>query len=91
MTRKARTSRIFTNTAFLAPGSGNGHVRVIAAGADGGSLKAIAFRAAEEALGQQLLHGAAGRKLWLAGRVQLDDWGSRPAAELHLTDAAWAD
>ncbi|MEO6042169.1 MAG: single-stranded-DNA-specific exonuclease RecJ [Croceibacterium sp.] len=70
---------------------GNGHLRLIAAGADGGSFKAIAFRAAEGEMAQQLLHRARGRKLWLAGRVQLDDWGPRPQAELHLTDAAWAD
>ena len=46
--------------------------------------------AAETELGQTLLN-ARGRKLWLAGRAKRDDWGSRPAAELHLEDAAWAD
>ncbi|RJY08385.1 single-stranded-DNA-specific exonuclease RecJ [Aurantiacibacter aquimixticola] len=70
---------------------GNDHLRVIAAGQDGGRFKAIAFRAAESPMGQALLHGAKGRKLWLAGRAKIDDWGSRPAAELHLEDAAWAD
>lgn len=70
---------------------GTGHVRLIAGGADGASFKAIAFRQAESAMGQALLHGAQGRRLWLAGRARLDDWGTRPAAELHLEDAAWAD
>ncbi len=70
---------------------GTDHLRVIASGDDGASFKAIAFRAAETTLGQTLLHGAKGRKLWLAGRPKLDDWGARPAAELHLEDAAWAD
>jgi single-stranded-DNA-specific exonuclease len=69
---------------------GTDHVRLIVAGDDGGRFKAIAFRAAETELGQALLH-ARGRKLWLAGRAKRDDWGSRPAAELHLEDAAWAD
>ncbi|QKG71455.1 single-stranded-DNA-specific exonuclease RecJ [Erythrobacter mangrovi] len=69
---------------------GSDHVRLIAAGDDGRSFKGIAFRAAESELGQALLHGAQGRRLWLAGRVKIDDWGSRPAAELHLEDAAWA-
>jgi single-stranded-DNA-specific exonuclease len=69
---------------------GNGHVRAIVAGDDGRSLKAMAFRHADTALGQALL-GASRRRLWLAGRARLDDWGSRPAAELHLDDAAWAD
>jgi single-stranded-DNA-specific exonuclease len=70
---------------------GSDHLRLIVRGDDGASFKAIAFRAAESAMGQTLLHGAQGRKLWLAGRPKIDDWGSRPAAELHLEDAAWAD
>ena len=70
---------------------GNDHLRLIVGGQDGGSFKAIAFRAAQSAMGQALLHGAQGRKIWLAGRAKIDDWGSRPAAELHLEDAAWAD
>src|SRR5690606_37319883 len=70
---------------------GNDHLRLIAGGQDGASFKAIAFRMASSELGQALLHGAKGRRLWLAGRAKLDDWGSRPQAELHLEDAAWAD
>ena len=59
---------------------GNDHVRVIASGPDGGRIKAIAFRAAESDMGQALLHAAQGRKLWLAGRAKIDDWGARPQA-----------
>ena len=70
---------------------GSDHVRVIASGGDGTSFKGIAFRAAESLMGQTLLHGSQGRRLWLAGRAKIDDWGQRPAAELHLEDAAWAD
>lgn len=70
---------------------GTDHLRIVAAGEDGRSFKAIAFRAAESELGQTLLAGARGRRLWLAGRAKLDDWGSTPRVELHLEDAAWAD
>ncbi|MDG5751406.1 single-stranded-DNA-specific exonuclease RecJ [Qipengyuania sp. XHP0211] len=70
---------------------GADHVRIIASGDDGRSFKGIAFRAADSEMGQALLHGSRGRKLWLAGRAKIDDWGSRPQAELHLEDAAWAD
>ncbi len=70
---------------------GKDHVRLIASGRDGASFKAVAFRAAESELGQTLLHGAQGRQLWLAGRAKIDDWASRPQAELHVDDAAWAD
>ncbi len=69
---------------------GKDHVRLIVAGKDGARFKAIAFRAAESELGQTLLHGTRDRWLWLAGRAKIDDWGSRPAAELHIEDAAWA-
>src|SRR6185312_4546815 len=68
-----------------------GHVRVIVAGEDGRSLKAVAFRQAETELGQALLSAPRHRKLWLAGRARIDDWGARPAAELHIEDAAWVD
>jgi single-stranded-DNA-specific exonuclease len=70
---------------------GTGHVRIVASGGDGRSFKAIGFRMAESDLGQTLLHGVGGRRLWLAGRAKIDDWGSRRQAELHLEDAAWAD
>ncbi|MDT0507805.1 single-stranded-DNA-specific exonuclease RecJ [Novosphingobium sp. MMS21-SN21R] len=70
---------------------GTDHVRMVASGADGKSFKAIAFRAANSELGQALLHGSKGRQFWLAGRARIDDWASRPAAELHVEDAAFAD
>ena len=70
---------------------GADHLRLIAGSADGGSLKAIAFRAAETEWAQAILHGGKGRRLWLAGRAKIDDWGHTPQAELHLEDAAWAD
>ncbi|MCM8731707.1 single-stranded-DNA-specific exonuclease RecJ [Hephaestia sp. GCM10023244] len=70
---------------------GNGHVRAIVAGDDGGSLKAVAFRQADTALGQALLGAPPHRRLWLAGRVKIDDWGARPTCELHIDDAAWAN
>ena len=70
---------------------GQGHVRAIVAGRDGRSFKTIAFRSAESPLGQALLGAGPDRALWIAGRPKIDDWGSRPAAELHIEDAAWAD
>ncbi|MBY8823185.1 single-stranded-DNA-specific exonuclease RecJ [Sphingomonas colocasiae] len=69
---------------------GTNHVRAIVGGDDGRSFKAVAFRAAETELGQTILAAPRDRKLWIAGRAKIDDWGSRPAAELHIDDAAWA-
>ena len=71
-------------------GSG-GHVRAVMAGDDGRSLKTVAFRSADTPLGQALLGAPRDRRLWVAGRAKIDDWGARPAAEMHLDDAAWAD
>ncbi|MEQ1540938.1 MAG: single-stranded-DNA-specific exonuclease RecJ [Novosphingobium sp.] len=70
---------------------GTDHVRLIVRGDDGASFKAIAFRAATSTMGQTLLHATHHRRLWLAGRAKIDDWASRPQAELHLEDAAFAD
>ena len=71
-------------------GSG-GHVRALMQGDDGRSLKTVAFRSADTPLGQALLAAPRDRRLWVAGRAKIDDWGARPAAELHLDDAAWVD
>ena len=70
---------------------GKDHLRIVASGNDGRSFKAIAFRAAETEMAQTLLHRSNGRRFHLAGRARIDDWGSRPAAELQLEDAAFAD
>jgi single-stranded-DNA-specific exonuclease len=70
---------------------GTNHVRAIMAGDDGRSLKCVAFRQAETELGQAILNAPRDRKLWVAGRVKIDDWGARPAAELHIDDVAWTD
>jgi single-stranded-DNA-specific exonuclease len=70
---------------------GQNHVRAIVSGDDGRPIKAMAFGALETPLGAALLGAGPHRRLWLAGRARIDDWGARPAAELHLDDAAWAD
>ncbi|MDB5699202.1 MAG: recJ [Alphaproteobacteria bacterium] len=70
---------------------GSNHLRLVVAGDDGRRIKAIAFRMADSELGQAMLAAPSHRKLWIAGRIKRDDWGSRPSAEIHLEDAAWAD
>ena len=69
---------------------GNGHLRLLVSGEDGGRVKAVAFRTAGTPLGQAL-QGSGSRRLWLAGRMKRDDWNGRDGAELHLDDAAFAD
>ena len=68
---------------------GADHVRCILGGADGARLKAIAFRAAGEPLGQALMEGA-GRELHLAGKLRLDRWQGAERAQLIIEDAAHA-
>ena len=69
---------------------GDNHVRAILSGGDGARLKAMAFRHGDTPLGLALA-SAEGRWCFVSGRVQRDDWGRTPAAELHLDDLAWAD
>lgn len=68
-------------------GADGTHVRAFVGGAAGGSLRAVAFRCADAALGQALLT-AAGRPLHLAGYLRVEGWGGRERTSLTLVDAA---
>ena len=63
-----------------------GHVRCVLADESGGGLRAVAWRAAETALGRRLLAGDG--VLHVAGRLRPDDWKGRDAVELEIEDAA---
>lgn len=67
---------------------GQGHVRTIAIGDDGRSFKAIAFRAADGAVGQAILSASADSRFWLAGTIKRDEWTGGNAAEMHIEDIA---
>jgi len=69
---------------------GGGHVRAYAYGKNGGRLKIIAFRAAEEDLGRALLSHR-DRPLHLLGALRADTWQGRNEVQLIVEDAAWAD
>ena len=66
---------------------GNGHVRIVAAGGDGGRIQGIAFRAAAEPLGRALLESG-GAPLHLAGHLRANDWRGRRDVQLVIDDAA---
>ena len=66
---------------------GEHHVRCILGGEGQGRLKAIAFRAAGDALGAALL-GARGVPVHLAGHLKLDRWQGREEAQLVVEDLA---
>ncbi len=70
---------------------GSTHVRAIAAGDDGASFKAMAFRSIDTPLGQALLGAPRDRRFWLAGRVKIDSWNGNHAAEMHIDDLAAVD
>ena len=69
---------------------GRNHVRADLAGAGGGRLAAIAFRAAETPLGRALLE-TEGRALHVAGTLRADDWRGAGAVQLVISDAAPAE
>ena len=68
---------------------GNDHVRCILTGVEGGRLKAIAFRAVGQPLGEMLLR-TAGLPLHIAGKLRLDSWQGRDGVQLVIDDAATA-
>lgn len=65
---------------------GKGHVRCTLTGEDGSRLKAIAFRAADTALGKALLDRGTG-PVHVAGRLKADDWQGRRGVQLTIEDA----
>jgi single-stranded-DNA-specific exonuclease len=66
---------------------GKGHVRCILSDGGKGRLKAIAFRAAGEPLGEALLN-TRGLALQLAGKIRADTWQGRDGVQLIIDDAA---
>lgn len=67
-------------------GSG-GHLRVRLRAGDGASIGGVAFRAAQEPLGQALL-AARGEQVHLAATLTLNRWGGSEKAELRVLDLA---
>lgn len=63
-----------------------GHVRCRLVGADGASVKAIAWRCADLPLGKALLAGQGG--LSVAGRLKADDWNGRKGVQFEIEDVA---
>ena len=64
-----------------------GHVRVSLRSADGTTLKAMAFRAADQPIGRALLEGR-GRALHVAGSLSVDHWQGRATPSLRIIDVA---
>jgi len=63
-----------------------GHVRCRLVGADGASVKAIAWRCADLPSGKALLAGQGG--LSIAGRLKADDWNGRRGVQFEIEDVA---
>lgn len=67
-------------------GSG-GHIRIKLRSGDGATIGGIAFRAAQEPLGQAL-QAARGETIHLAANLSLNRWGGNETAELRILDLA---
>lgn len=65
---------------------GSAHVRASLRSADGGTVSAIAFRAADGDLGRRLLAG--GAPLHVAGTLTLDRYKGRESVSLRIADIA---
>ncbi len=67
---------------------GEDHVRLVLTGEGGGRLKAIAFRVADQPLGEFLFQSKAGRPIHIAGKLRIDSWQGREQPQLLVDDAA---
>jgi len=65
-----------------------GHVSFSLGSDDGARLKAIAFRAANNALGEALMRGPDGGPLHVAGTLALDHWQGREQVQVRVIDLA---
>ncbi len=65
-----------------------GHLRCVLAGADGGRLKAVAFRAEESGLGPALAKAGRGQRLHVAGTLRPNEWQGRHEVDFIMADAA---
>ena len=68
---------------------GDGHVRCILAGREGGRLKAIAFSSVPE--GVRALLSKPPSLCHIAGFLRADNWNGRNDVQLMVHDAAYAD
>lgn len=66
---------------------GETHLRFRASNGHGGNLEVVAFRAFETPLGE-LITQSQGRRLHLAGQLELNSWNGRQSVQLRLDDAA---
>jgi single-stranded-DNA-specific exonuclease len=65
-----------------------GHVSFTLASEDGARLKAVAFRAAGNAIGDALLREGDDTRLHFAGTLTLDHWQGREQVQLRVLDIA---
>ena len=66
---------------------GNDHIRCTLVASDGTKLKAIAFRALGTELGELLLSERS-HPIHVAGRLVVDEWGTKRVPSLQIEDAA---
>lgn len=66
---------------------GDNHLDAWLAGSSGARLRAVAFRIADQPLGEALLN-AGDRAIQLAGRLKIDSWQGRRRPSFQIDDAA---
>jgi len=66
---------------------GQGHLRLRLRGGDGAAIKALAFRAVGQPLGD-MLTASRGRPVHVVGCLSVDRWGGGERVDLRLVDAA---
>ena len=80
--------RLMLSNALVTKSSivGSGHVRCFLTSLNGGSLKAMAFRCADNEMGKALLNGA-GQSFNLVGNLRRDNWQGHNQTQFIIDDA----
>ena len=70
---------------------GQNHLRLKLRAGDGATIGGIAFRAADQELGQKLKEARGGLPIHIAGQLTLDRWGGGERVQIRVIDAASAE
>lgn len=70
---------------------GQNHLRLKLRAGDGAMIGGIAFRAADQELGQALKEARGGQPIHVAGQLTLDRWGGGERVQIRVVDAAPAN
>ncbi|AEI36982.1 single-stranded-DNA-specific exonuclease RecJ [Zymomonas mobilis] len=65
------------------------HLSAIFVGREGKSFKGIAFNVMDTPLAHAVISAGKEKNLWVAGKVQSNEWNGRKDVQFHIEDVSW--